>query len=348
MANNLEQYNRRHKLKRSTISSEVPTIPSGTTAVDVNDHTEGGWLVTDIYHGEMFINTADNRAWFRGDAGIVELSSVSGYSSFLNLTDTPVTYLGDNGKMLKVNSTGNGIEFVDDTHITLLSDLNDTPTGLTYDNKVLVGSDTGPQFNYKDYISTFEGLTDVDNYSGKSGNIYVVNITEEGLQSIDPTLLFVELSGNQIVSGIKTFNDDIIFNDAVYINNDLIINSNIINDIIIDIDLIGALNTNISSTLAMKTYIDNTIITAVGGDYVNRTGNVTITGIKTFTNTTLFNDDLIINANITVGDVNQNISGVHYFGDISTDGSYRVFINPLGFLETQKRESGIWVFKTQI
>ena len=121
MANNLEHYNRRMLIKRSTTTGDVPTIPTGSTgAIDVLDHTRGGWLDTDIYEGEMYINSADNKAWIRYNSAIVELSSVSGYSSFTDLTDTPSLYTGQSGKTLTVNTSENGIEFIENTNITTI------------------------------------------------------------------------------------------------------------------------------------------------------------------------------------------------------------------------------------
>ena len=38
----------RIKIKRSTITATVPTVPSS------NDHTDGTWIATDIYKGELF------------------------------------------------------------------------------------------------------------------------------------------------------------------------------------------------------------------------------------------------------------------------------------------------------
>ena len=54
----------RIKLKRSTIAATVPTVPSS------NDHTDGTWIATDIYKGELFYNQADGVLWTRGDSGI--------------------------------------------------------------------------------------------------------------------------------------------------------------------------------------------------------------------------------------------------------------------------------------
>ena len=54
-------------IKRSTITGVTPTIPTSS------DHTDGSWITTDIYKGELFINMADSRVWTRVDSGIVEL-----------------------------------------------------------------------------------------------------------------------------------------------------------------------------------------------------------------------------------------------------------------------------------
>jgi len=54
----------RIKLKRSTVTGAVPTVPSS------NDHTDGTWIATDIYKGELFYNQADSILWTRSDSGI--------------------------------------------------------------------------------------------------------------------------------------------------------------------------------------------------------------------------------------------------------------------------------------
>jgi hypothetical protein len=61
-------------IKRSTTTGVVPTIPSS------NDHTDGTWLTTDLYKGELFINQVDSKIWFRGDSGVVRLIKSDGDS----------------------------------------------------------------------------------------------------------------------------------------------------------------------------------------------------------------------------------------------------------------------------
>jgi hypothetical protein len=64
MANTM---NARQIMKRTATASTIPTIPSSS------DHTDGTWLATDIYKGEMFYNEANDSMWTRGTNGIVHL-----------------------------------------------------------------------------------------------------------------------------------------------------------------------------------------------------------------------------------------------------------------------------------
>ena len=56
-------------IKRSTTTGVLPTIPA-TSELDET------WLSTDIYKGELFINLADDRIFYRSENGIVELSAL--------------------------------------------------------------------------------------------------------------------------------------------------------------------------------------------------------------------------------------------------------------------------------
>ena len=54
-------------LKRSTVAFDTPTIPVSAT------HTDGSWINTDIYSGETFLNTVDQRMYVRTGANIQEI-----------------------------------------------------------------------------------------------------------------------------------------------------------------------------------------------------------------------------------------------------------------------------------
>ena len=82
----------RIKIKRSTVTATVPTVPSS------NDHTDGTWIATDIYKGELFFNQADSVLWSRGDSGVVCLGGSASLTiasaDVLTLNTTPLTIVG--------------------------------------------------------------------------------------------------------------------------------------------------------------------------------------------------------------------------------------------------------------
>ena len=62
-------------IKYSTIGGSEPTIPTS------GDHEDGTWLPTDLYTGELFMNSADNKLWIRTDNGIIEIGGTAGGTS---------------------------------------------------------------------------------------------------------------------------------------------------------------------------------------------------------------------------------------------------------------------------
>ena len=82
----------RIKIKRSTVTATVPTVPSS------NDHTDGTWTATDIYKGELFFNQADGVLWSRDDNGVVCLGGSASIeltpAQVLSLNSTPITIVG--------------------------------------------------------------------------------------------------------------------------------------------------------------------------------------------------------------------------------------------------------------
>jgi len=82
----------RIKIKRSTITATVPTVPSS------NDHTDGTWITTDIYKGELFFNQADGVLWSRDDNGVTCLGGSASLTiasaDVLTLNTTPLTIVG--------------------------------------------------------------------------------------------------------------------------------------------------------------------------------------------------------------------------------------------------------------
>lgn len=58
-------------LKVSDIEGASATVPTSP------DHTDGSWIATDIYEGELFLNTVDNIIQTRTESGIINLNSAN-------------------------------------------------------------------------------------------------------------------------------------------------------------------------------------------------------------------------------------------------------------------------------
>ncbi len=112
----------RIKIKRSTVTATVPTVPSS------NDHTDGTWIATDIYKGELFFNQADGVLWSRDDSGVTCLGGSASLTiasaDVLTLNSTPLTIVGAvAGYAIEVVSASVKIDFNTTpyaTNITLL------------------------------------------------------------------------------------------------------------------------------------------------------------------------------------------------------------------------------------
>jgi len=63
----MAQQDSRIRIKRSTTTTTEPSVPSSS------DHTDGTWTATDLYIGELFLNTADDRLWVRTANGVKEI-----------------------------------------------------------------------------------------------------------------------------------------------------------------------------------------------------------------------------------------------------------------------------------
>jgi hypothetical protein len=108
----------RIKLKRSTVNSTVPTVPSSS------DHTDGTWIATDIYKGELFYNQADGVLWTRGDSGIeciqgtAKLTIATADVLHLNTTPIEVVAAPGAGYAIEVISASMKMVYVSATYAT--------------------------------------------------------------------------------------------------------------------------------------------------------------------------------------------------------------------------------------
>ena len=80
--------NGRILIKRSTVSGDTPTFPA------TEDHTDGTWIDSDLYVGEVFLNVNDDKAWFRSSNGMIPLTSgTTAFGDFVNMSGG--TFTGD-------------------------------------------------------------------------------------------------------------------------------------------------------------------------------------------------------------------------------------------------------------
>lgn len=139
---------------------------------------------------ESGISLMDNLNRIRYRLAAVEAGVPSG--SFINLVDTPSTYIGNAGKSVIVNEGEDGVEFFTYSGIPLVdkfTDLSDAPQtyeGNAYQIIAVNSTEDGLTFLPPPNISFDGGFTDlVDvpaSYSGAAGLSVTVNGTEDGLE----------------------------------------------------------------------------------------------------------------------------------------------------------------------
>ena len=158
--------NSRIIIKRTDVSAITPTIPTS------DNHTDGSWLPTDLYKGEFFINTEDERLWYRSEHGIVEVTA--------GATATPITdYVSAS---LGGTFSGN-IQIVPDLEvggqITVQGDVVATGfygdgSGLTNISAIFAGG-TVANFSIFEDIVEFQDLVKLNTLQALSGTDIVVN-----------------------------------------------------------------------------------------------------------------------------------------------------------------------------
>ena len=170
------------------------------TSSDTDDLTEGS---TNLYYTDARVSahlnatsalTGQYLQWNGSDFAWASQSSNSGsVSNFLDLGDTPNSYTSQAGKLLKVNSSGLGVEFATDNTVEL-SDLSVTTAtasgggGLAYNNSTGVFTFT-PAVPSSGGSSTFAGLSDTPGTmsSSQAGQYLRVNSAGSALEYVSPS-----------------------------------------------------------------------------------------------------------------------------------------------------------------
>jgi hypothetical protein len=132
-------------LKVSDVENDVATIPS------TNDHTDGSWLNTDIYEGELFLNVVNNILQTRTETGIVTL--YDGAGSSVNWGDILGTLSDQTDLQDALDDKINYSDFT--THSILVKQSGGSnPTSLSVGNNTLIGRKSGGGSNIEDLSVT--------------------------------------------------------------------------------------------------------------------------------------------------------------------------------------------------
>lgn len=122
-------------LKVSDVENDVATIPS------TNDHTDGSWLTTDIYEGELFLNVVNNILQTRTEAGIVTL--YDGAGSSVNWGDILGTLSDQTDLQNALNEKINYSDYTPSHSLLVQQSGTGSPTSLSVGNETLVGRLSG-------------------------------------------------------------------------------------------------------------------------------------------------------------------------------------------------------------
>ena len=118
-------------LKVSNVENDVATIPS------TSDHTDGSWLNTDIYEGELFLNVVNNILQTRTEAGIVTL--YDGAGSSVNWGDILGTLSDQTDLQNALNEKINYSDYTPSHSLLVQQSGTGSPTSLSVGVNTLVG-----------------------------------------------------------------------------------------------------------------------------------------------------------------------------------------------------------------
>jgi hypothetical protein len=173
-------------LKRSTTAGEVPTIPY------TSNHTDGTWTPTDIYSGETFVNTVDQRAFVRLGSDIKEIplqNSLVGTVQYASKTLTSAQILSLNTTPITIVPAPGANKYI--VVKSAMARLNyNTTTYSAADLQLIVSAQ--PQYYLNDTIDgTFSFVTQFIKQNSAVGNVtdlqFLGNTALKAKASANPT-----------------------------------------------------------------------------------------------------------------------------------------------------------------
>jgi len=198
----LNQIDSKSSIKYSTISGATPSIPLSI------DHTDGTWNDTDIYIGEYFMNSVDDRLWLRTINGVMEMTNSSTYSTspstYLELTGGTMSGDIEMGTSTVFKSSNGGGQIDLDYGGAADEVLISTDNGAWNEGGIYLSKNNGVEiFNYDSYginINTTDSNVGISDTSGS----FIIN-NEMGI-AMNPSLTDTKqtISIHSNTSGITT------------------------------------------------------------------------------------------------------------------------------------------------
>lgn len=169
-----------------------------TTVLNSHTHTNKTLL-------DSLVSNGDGSKYLSNDGTYKTVSSGGGVDSFVELNDTPNTYVGQENKYVKVNSTADGLEFVvgggtggatsftdlDDVPISYVGQankmvtVNDSETGLDFTTMVAIPTKTSDLTNDSNFVVDSSYVHTDNNFtSAKNSKLLTIeNYAEVNVQS---------------------------------------------------------------------------------------------------------------------------------------------------------------------
>jgi len=79
---------------------------------DIAEWDGAQWVFDGVTEGDTAYVDDEATFYFYNGTSLAKLTSAAGATAFTSLSDTPSSYSGEGGKLVRVNSTPNGLEFV--------------------------------------------------------------------------------------------------------------------------------------------------------------------------------------------------------------------------------------------
>lgn len=152
------------------------TLKSQYDQVVLNNHTHTNKVLLD-----SLVSNGDGTKYLSDDGTYKLVQGLHLRDTFVELTDTPNSYVGQEGKYLRVNTTANGLEFIEGSGgggVASFTQLNDTPSSYVGKGGKVVSvkvDETGLEFTQSALPTQTSDLINDSNFVSDSNYVHTDN-----------------------------------------------------------------------------------------------------------------------------------------------------------------------------